>query len=183
MTSRAQRDPAGRKRAIVDAAAELIIEAGFNDVTHRKVAERAGVPLGSTTQYFTSLDDLRGQALEKLATFVDDGLVGLAEQLRSAADVPGALVRYLADYLTDPVRLRTDAAFYVASMEVPELRPLADRYYQGLVQLLSGYTSRRSARAIAIYVDGLLMHAVYQPELEDDDLSYALTRLMENPDA
>lgn len=51
-----------RRAAIVRAAAELATEKGFAAVSHRGVAERAGVPLGSTTYYFSCLDDLLGEA-------------------------------------------------------------------------------------------------------------------------
>ena len=54
-----RRDPEGRRRAIIDAAAELIVDSGASSLTHRAVAARAGVSLGSTTQYFSSLDELR----------------------------------------------------------------------------------------------------------------------------
>lgn len=49
-----------KKAAIVDAAAAIAREQGFGAVRHRAVAQRARVPLGSTTYYFSSLDDLLG---------------------------------------------------------------------------------------------------------------------------
>ena len=57
------RDPEGRRSTILLAAGELIREIGVSAVTHRKVAEKAQVPLGSTTQYFASLTDLIAEAL------------------------------------------------------------------------------------------------------------------------
>lgn len=53
-----------RRRALVEAAAELLTEGGFDAVRHRAVAERAGLPLASTTYYFDSLDDLIAAATE-----------------------------------------------------------------------------------------------------------------------
>ena len=52
--------PKGERRryALVSAAAELLCEGGFDAVRHRAVAQRAGLPLASTTYYFSSLDDL-----------------------------------------------------------------------------------------------------------------------------
>ena len=46
------------------AAAELLAEGGFDAVRHRAVAERAGLPLASTTYYFGSLDELVTAACE-----------------------------------------------------------------------------------------------------------------------
>jgi len=47
-----------RRYALVTRAAELLCESGFEAVRHRAVARRAGLPLASTTYYFSSLDDL-----------------------------------------------------------------------------------------------------------------------------
>ena len=43
---------AQRQRAMVEAAAHLLIEEGFGAVTHRRVARAAGVPQGSASYYF-----------------------------------------------------------------------------------------------------------------------------------
>jgi DNA-binding transcriptional regulator YbjK len=51
---------------LVSAAAELLGEGGFEAVRHRAVARRAGLPLASTTYYFSSLDDLIARAVEHI---------------------------------------------------------------------------------------------------------------------
>ena len=58
--------PKGERRrfALVSAAADLLCEGGFDAVRHRAVARRAGLPLASTTYYFSSLDDLIAKAVE-----------------------------------------------------------------------------------------------------------------------
>src|SRR3982074_3460881 len=62
--------PKGERRryALVSAAAELLCEGGFDAVRHRAVARRAGLPLASTTYYFSSLDDLIAKAVEHVGT-------------------------------------------------------------------------------------------------------------------
>ncbi|HEY8525960.1 MAG TPA: TetR family transcriptional regulator [Acidimicrobiales bacterium] len=57
----------GRARwdRIVQAAAELLTDGGPPAVTHRAVAARAGVPLGSTTYYFADRDELLAAAIER----------------------------------------------------------------------------------------------------------------------
>ena len=57
-----------RRSALISAAAELLREGGFDAVRHRAVARRAGLPLASTTYYFSSLDDLVVQAVEYTGT-------------------------------------------------------------------------------------------------------------------
>lgn len=53
-----------RRAALVEAAAELLVEGGFDAIRHRAVAERAGLPLASTTYYFDSLEELITAAVE-----------------------------------------------------------------------------------------------------------------------
>jgi DNA-binding transcriptional regulator YbjK len=53
-----------RRQALAEAAAELLVEGGFDAVRHRAVAERASLPLSSTTYYFDSLDELIAAAVE-----------------------------------------------------------------------------------------------------------------------
>lgn len=107
-----------RRAALVDAGAQLLVEGGFDAVRHRAVADRAELPLASTTYYFKSLDDLvtavvehharqeleRGRAqLEEIATrqrgidavvdLVLDMLLG-PEQKGAEADAEFVLLRY-----------------------------------------------------------------------------------------
>ena len=61
--------PKGERRryALVCAAADLLCEGGFQAVSHRAVADRADLPLASTTYYFSSLEELIETAVEHLA--------------------------------------------------------------------------------------------------------------------
>ena len=70
-----------RRSVIVQAAADLLTDGGPPAVTHRAVATRAGVPLGSTTYYFADRDELLAAAIEQ-ARSVD------VARARAAADQP-----------------------------------------------------------------------------------------------
>ncbi|MEV7425879.1 MULTISPECIES: TetR/AcrR family transcriptional regulator [unclassified Streptomyces] len=59
-------DP-GRKERILEAALDVIADSGVHRTTHRKIAARAEVPLGSLTYYFDGMDDLLAQAFARLA--------------------------------------------------------------------------------------------------------------------
>ena len=58
---------AERRSLLIAAAADLLLEQGLTALSHRAVAARAGLPLASTTYYFTSADDLRDEALQHIA--------------------------------------------------------------------------------------------------------------------
>lgn len=95
-----------RRAAIVRAAAEVATELGFAAVSHREVARRAGVPLGSTTYYFGCLDDLLGEAAAlTLERWVEHGqqIIATAEPATDVSQSAALVVRALLpgeDYAT-----------------------------------------------------------------------------------
>lgn len=97
--------PKGERRrdALVTAAAELLTEGGFDAVAHRSVARRAGLPLASTTYYFSSLDELLVCAVERIdveeAARLRAHVTGLPRRRRSV-DTTAEL---LADLIVGPV--------------------------------------------------------------------------------
>ncbi|MEZ5125976.1 MAG: TetR family transcriptional regulator [Thermoleophilia bacterium] len=176
---RARRDPEGRKRAIVEAAADLIAESGIVGLTHRKIAARAQVPLGSTTHYFASLDDLKVEALEHIANVLDDGLQVVAHELAESSDWQRTLAQVFYGYLSDPARVRSDVAFYVVGTGNPALRPLASRWFDGLVSVLADYVELEIARAIAVYGDGAMVHTlVHGSPPSEDAIADVIGRLL-----
>lgn len=66
-TRREIRNDPGRRDRILDAALDVIAEAGVHRTTHRRIASRAGVPLGSLTYYFDGIDDLLALAFARLS--------------------------------------------------------------------------------------------------------------------
>lgn len=149
-------------------------------MTHRKIAERAAVPLGSTTQYFASLDDLLAEALEHLSASIEKAVGIVVEDLAAAEDRPRELAKMLLEYLSDPAQVRIEYAFYIAHMEHPRLRTLFTRWYDGLLAALLSYTDPRSARAVALYCDGVMLHVMREDTpLEEDEVTEAIRRLMQ----
>lgn len=91
-----------RRAELVAAAAALLRAGGFDAVRHRAVAERAGLPLSSTTYYFDSLDDLITAAVERTSRDeLAEGHAQLAALGPEAADTP-TLVELVIDQLLGP---------------------------------------------------------------------------------
>ncbi|MGW1995437.1 TetR/AcrR family transcriptional regulator [Embleya sp. NPDC001921] len=55
-----------RRRAIADGAIEVLARAGVHGFSHREVDEAAGLPPGTTSNYFRSRDALLGAAAERV---------------------------------------------------------------------------------------------------------------------
>lgn len=178
-TRRRPRDPAGRRQTIIAAATRVIAESGVAGLTHRRVAEIAGVPVGSTTYYFKDLDELREAALADAARGSIEGLDEWAEELTAPADLPGTLARLTAEYLTDHDRYRACNELYTAASHRPELRPHARLWLDGLIAILEPRAGHNAAQAAAIFIDGALLHALITGEpLSADVLTDALRRLL-----
>ena len=95
--------PKGERRrgALVSAAAELLCEGGFEAVRHRSVANRAGLPLASTTYYFSSLDELIAAAVEYVgmreAAQLRSRVSTLSRRRRGAESTADVLMDLLVD--------------------------------------------------------------------------------------
>jgi TetR/AcrR family transcriptional regulator, regulator of biofilm formation and stress response len=161
----AERATLGRREQILDATLRVIGRSGRESVTHRAVAEEAGVPLGSTTYYFDSRDDLLRQALEHVAAHEVERYGQLGEELR-AVKTP----RELADRLiSELVAAAEDRIAYIAEYELwleagrrPELREAAQgwcdaeqRSVAGALEALGSSDPRADASLIVAALDGL----------------------------
>lgn len=178
-TKRRPRDPAGRRQTIIDAATRVIAEAGLAGLTHRRVAEVAGVPVGSTTYYFKDLDELREAALADAARDFIEGLDQWAEELSDTTDVPGTLARLTVECVLDQDRYRAVNELYAAASHRPELRPHARLWLDGVIAILEPRIGRSAAQSAAIFIDGALLHALITDEpLSTDVLADALGKLL-----
>ncbi|SDC88494.1 TetR/AcrR family transcriptional regulator [Actinokineospora iranica] len=167
-----------RRQALLEAAAELLVEGGFDAIRHRAVAERAGLPLASTTYYFQSLDELITAAVD---------LHGRCELARGRAmldemvECPrGAdlLVELVLDQLLGPVRGNSDHDAeavllryerLVATGRRPYLRPLMLELGAELRTLLRETLARAGAplddarlEQVIALVDGAVVNALIE---------------------
>jgi TetR/AcrR family transcriptional regulator, regulator of biofilm formation and stress response len=156
---------AGRREQILEATLRVIGRSGRQAVTHRAVAEEAGVPLGSTTYYFKSRDDLLRQALEHVAASEVERYAARAEELRAVKSA-----RELADRLIDDlVAAAKDRIAYIAEYELwleagqrPELREAAQNWCDaeqrsvvGAMEALGSAEPATDASLVVAAIDGL----------------------------
>jgi TetR/AcrR family transcriptional regulator, regulator of biofilm formation and stress response len=131
----------GRREQILEAAVQVIGRSGREAVTHRAVAEEAGVPLGSTTYYFDSRDDLLGQALEHVARSEAERYAQFGQELLKAKSP-----RQLADMLMNMlISQAEDRSAYIAEYELwleasrrPELREAANTWCDAVQLAIAG---------------------------------------------
>ncbi len=170
--ARRRRDPEARRREIVTAAAELIVEIGVDALTHRKVAARAGVPLGATTQYFATLDDLRDEALAALVAEFEQRIDGTRQAVVAGGVTPEGLARLIHQSLEDARTIRAERAVVTAAVHDPRVRELARRWTDAVAGFIAPVHGPDRAQAAAVFVDGILWHA----QIHDEPLDEALIR-------
>jgi DNA-binding transcriptional regulator YbjK len=150
--------PKGERRryALVSAAAELLCEGGFDAVRHRAVARRAGLPLASTTYYFSSLDDLVERAVEYVgireAETLDTRVAALPRRKRGAESTADVLVDFLVGDGPDTrvsEQLISRYERYIACARQPGLRDVQRRIMKQRTEAVVEVVERsgRSVRA------------------------------------
>jgi len=150
--------PKGERRryALVSAAADLLCEGGFDAVRHRAVARRAGLPLASTTYYFSSLDDLVERAVEHVGTreaeTLDTRVAALSRRRRGAESTADVLVDLLVGdgpgtRVSEQLISRYER--YIACARQPGLRDVQRRIMKQRTQAVVEVVERsgRSVRA------------------------------------
>ncbi|MCV7021289.1 TetR/AcrR family transcriptional regulator [Mycolicibacterium aichiense] len=168
--------PKGERRryALISAAAELLREGGFEAVRHRSVARRAGLPLASTTYYFSSLDDLVLKAVEYICAVETAQLRARVDALPRRRRGAEAIADVLVDLLVgDPdgeassEKLISRYERYIACARHPELREIQHRLARQRVDAVLSAMARsgRNVRtdlvtALVNAVDGSVVSAL-----------------------
>lgn len=167
--------PKGERRryALVSAAADLLCEGGFDAVRHRAVARRAGLPLASTTYYFSSLEDLIAKAVEHVGTResaeLRDRVATLSRRRRGAESIADVLVDLLVGESPERVTEQLISRYerYIACARQPGLRDIQRRILQQRTDAVVEVVERsgRSVRAelltaLVCAVDGAVVAAL-----------------------
>jgi DNA-binding transcriptional regulator YbjK len=155
----------GRREQILEATLRVIGRDGREAVTHRAVAEEAGVPLGSTTYYFDSRDDLLGQALEHVSAEEVERYARLGEDLRdvkSGHELADRLISELVAAAEDRVAYIAEYELWLEAGRRPDLREAAQnwcdaeqRAVAGALEGLGSNDPRADASLVVAAIDGL----------------------------
>ncbi|SHK42518.1 transcriptional regulator, TetR family [Pseudonocardia thermophila] len=167
-----------RRQELVTAAAALLRAGGFDAVRHRAVAERAGLPLASTTYYFGSLEELVTAAVERTGRDeLDEGRAQLAALPEGELDA-ATVAELVLDLLLGPesregglsaVLLRYERL--VGAGRRPYLAPLMREQRAELDALLDAILRRggrvldeTGLRDLVSLVDGAVLSALIESD-------------------
>lgn len=172
-----------RRERIAQAAIAVVAERGVEGVTHRAIAAAAGVPLGSTTYHFATLDDLLAVALRAAAEANIQRLLEWEKDLPHDADLAAALTDLLMRGLTE-VRPQTVVGYelYVAALHRPQLRPASTAWDDALAELFASRTDLVTGRMLAAIFCGLQLHALLtEPLPTREDIEAIFRRAVAGP--
>lgn len=168
-----------RPRRIALAALEVVADKGVEGLTHRRVAAVAGIPLGSTTYHFATLDDLLAAAIVEAKGATDTELAAWAEKLGPGADLAGLVADYVLDALTHHWgRTVVEHELYMAALRRPQLRALSREWDEAFPAVLSRHTDAVTAQTVAMVVDGMYVRAFIHGMPSRDEVEEVLRRLL-----
>jgi TetR/AcrR family transcriptional regulator, regulator of biofilm formation and stress response len=167
-----------RRELLLEVTIELIAREGVDAVTHRRVAQLAEVPLGSTSYYFSSREEM---LVEALATFGRQEIASLRARL---TDLPvrrpsgrryvDELLEFLAPQLGDD-HWRTVAqyALLCEAARRPELAPVVREWTQQwwtvleeVFVALKAPDPALEAKMLLAMLDGFLLEQLGAPDVD-----------------
>ncbi|MFY0566024.1 TetR/AcrR family transcriptional regulator [Archangium lansingense] len=164
-------DPDRRDR-IIDAALAVIAEGGVAGTSHRRVADRAGVPLGSMTYHFTSMDELLREAFTRFATRLSERFTA---RLEAAADLDAlveAVVHLVhADLTAGPDDLVLTLELYTLAARQPAFRQITHDWMRRSRQALERLVDARTAHELDALIEGLFIHISLDPAPRSRDVT------------
>lgn len=182
-----------RREELLQATLRLIGARGADAVTHRAVAEEAGVPLSATTYYFASKEELLEQALLLAAREETDRLerlvLELAPQSLSVEEWAAAVAHLLAgDVAAEPSR---HVALFELGLEATRREPLRaelQRWQDAHLRLaemgcraIGSDDPQLDARVVVATLTGLMLQQLAggREDFEDAVMRPALERLLQ----
>ncbi|GAA1630135.1 TetR/AcrR family transcriptional regulator [Actinoplanes couchii] len=163
-----------RKQRILDATLAVIAEHGVHRTTHRRIADTAGVPLGSLTYHFESLDAILEQAFEALADSMSErystALTEAPDQLAACAAVTDLICG--DDYVTSR-EVTILHEMYGYANHNPAVAEACRRWLLRSRDSLAVHFPPRACRAIDALIEGWPMHQAWEREPLERDLVHA----------
>jgi len=169
-----------RRERLIDVTLDVIAEHGVAGTTHRKVAEAAGVPLGSMTYHFKGLDDLLGEAFTKLANTTADGFELALLEAGNKDEASDAVVGLITGELLGSRRnaLLTYELYALAARR-PDLRRVTDAWMARSRVALGRHFDERTTVMLDALIEGLSLHRVLATSpLSDDTVREAVNRMV-----
>lgn len=160
-----------RKQRILDAALVVIADHGVSRTTHRRIAGEAGVPLGSLTYHFDSLDTILEQAFQHLAESMSaryrTALAAAPDQAAACAAVTDLIC---GDEYGTPRELAVIYEMYSYAGHNTAVAAVAREWLARSHASLALHFPERACRAIDALIEGWPIQQAFEGRRLDRDL-------------
>jgi TetR/AcrR family transcriptional regulator, regulator of biofilm formation and stress response len=156
-----RRHEPNRRNRLIDVTLDLIAEVGVAGISHRKIAARAGVPLGSMTYHFDGMAQLLFEAFARFAETISkrfEERLGVATTIDEASN---AVVSLIHEDLTGPQAAR-DAVLsfelYTLAAREPRFRAITREWMRRSRVELEHHFDSDTAHQLEAIIEGFAIH-------------------------
>ena len=154
-----------RERAL-EAAVRLVGEQGVRALTHARVDAEAGLPKGSTSNWFRTRDALVAGVLVWIAEQERAELIAAMEPAHTVDEVIDVFTRLIEDATgRQAVRTRARYALFLETTATPQAQPsmraqrsLFEEWTRGRLAMLGATDPDAAARALLAFAAGLIVN-------------------------
>lgn len=158
MTNVRRYDPDRRGR-IIDAALDVIAEVGVAGASHRVIAKKADVPLGSMTYHFESFDQLMEEAFRKLSFEVSQRYIDELESARSIEDAREVVVQLISGGIWATERnMSLQFELYAYMARHKDLRAVVRDWMGRSREAFGKHFDTETAAALDAFLEGVTIH-------------------------
>ena len=168
--ARPPNDPLRREK-ILQATLETIAAHGINAVTHRKIAQCAGVPLGSLTYYFAGIDALLEEAFSGFTEQMSVQYLAFFQDVQNREQAAEAVAELIFSAQMTTVRnMELMYQLYAYMSKKPALKGIMQNWMRRSQQTLEYWFEPVTARALDAFIAGMTLHFVIdrQPLTRDE---------------
>ncbi|WP_334076724.1 TetR/AcrR family transcriptional regulator [Paenibacillus sanfengchensis] len=167
-----------QKRIVAEAALKVIRESGLERATVRRIAEEAGLSVGSMRHYFASQEELFAFCMNLFVERVEERLAKFEIEGPIVYDLKRMLLQFLPVDEERTLEMEVWFSFNAKTLVYPELKKLSASMQDGLLtasqyalqELVASGMARNGldveleTEKLYALIDGLAVHRLMQPE-------------------
>lgn len=164
-------DP-GRRDRILQATLEVITADGVAGASYRGIAAHAGVPLGSMTYYFPSLESLVVSALDSTRSHLEPRYAAPLREARTPGDIVDVLVEATIGATSptlDDIRLYAEIRHY--GIRNPDVAAVLQAVEDDSLAMLHGRLPQSTGLTVNALLWGWWSHRLAHPDEALDEVT------------
>lgn len=183
MTESKRRHDPDRRDRIVEACLAVIVEHGVAGTSHRRVAARADVPLGSMTYHFDGMTDLLTQAFERFTQDVSNRFEIAMQEASTPEQARAATIRLATtDLLGNRREMVLMTELYTLAARDERYRSITQAWMDRSRAALGRHFDAETVAMLDALLEGLALHrALAQDETGVADAPAAIGRIISGP--